>query len=128
MFHLFVEQVYIVNIGATLDWVASGDFPNANTAECIVEGLRVDKNPNNTAPVKRRVAVAWDYNTLANVPTTYPKQGVGTATFTGYADATTLPTLTLKCAMTIDGVAGTIPNFTQAAISGTASDQVDLLP
>ncbi|MFM8445316.1 MAG: hypothetical protein ACKN9W_18505 [Methylococcus sp.] len=119
---------YIVTIAATLDWVASGALPNPNSATCRVEGLRLSKNPADLQPIQRQVAVSWDYNTLANVPTSYPKSGEGTVTFTGYVDATTLPTITLRCAMTIDGVANKIPNFTQAAISGTAADLIDLLP
>ena len=120
--------IYIVDIMATMQWTASGSFPNANFADCTIQGLRVSTNPNNTQPVRRKVAVAWDYNTLSNVPTSYPKSGFATAGFTGYADATTLPTITVECQLTIDTVPNKIPNVTEAALTAVASDQVGLLP
>jgi len=101
------SQKYLATITGTLNWTALGTEKNPCEASCTVIGLTGLGTPGNQW-VNRPVTVSWDYNTLGNVPTSWPTAASAPVSFTGYLDLANpnLPTdeIKLECRMTVDGV------------------------
>jgi len=101
------SQKYLATITGTLNWTALGTEKNPSEASCTVIGLTGLGTPGNQW-VSRPVTVSWDYNTLGNVPTSWPTAASAPVSFTGYLDLANpnLPTdeIKLECRMTVDGV------------------------
>jgi len=101
------SQKYLATITGTLNWTALGTEKNPSEASCTVIGLTGLGTPGNQW-VNRPVTVSWDYNTLGNVPTSWPTAASAPVSFTGYLDLANpnLPTdeIKLECRMTVDGV------------------------
>ena len=123
----FPSRKFLATITGTLNRKASGAFRNPSRAECTVIGLTGVGTPGNPW-IKRKVTVSWDYNTLANVPTSWPTEATSAVSFTGYVDQAASPTIALKCLMTVDGVDNKVPDVSEAEISLVNLDTVKPMP
>lgn len=123
----FPSPKFLATITGTLNWKASGAVRNPSRAECTVIGLTGVGTPGNPW-IKRKVTVSWDYNTLANVPTSWPTEATSAVSFTGYVDQAASPTITLKCLMTVDGVDNKVPDVSEAEITLVNLDSVKPMP
>ncbi|MFM8443810.1 MAG: hypothetical protein ACKN9W_10800 [Methylococcus sp.] len=119
---------YLATITGTLNWTASGKFMNSNVATCTVIGLKGLGTNGNNQWVKRPVLVGWDYNTLGNVPTSWPTVGTAPISFTGFVDGEVTTKISLECSLTVDEVSNRTPNSSFAEISLVNLDTVTAMP